>query len=242
MSWEQALKELEKRIGVTFQDRDLLRQAVTHPSVGQEKDYGGGNYQRLEFLGDAVLQLILTAELYRRHPEVKEGVLTKARARMVNRASLSRRAAGLALGEALILGKGEEEHGGRSRSSTLADAFEAVVGAIYLDRGMEEARRFVLRQFEQDLQTPAEERPADNPKGALQELLQAISPEGPEYRLESVSGPDHARFFECSVRHKGRELGRGFGRSKKAAEMEAALKAIQLLESEKKAFPNRGED
>ena len=225
------LRSLQDRLGYTFRDEGLLRLALTHPSVAHEQ---GGNIQhnqRLEFLGDAVLQLVLTTELYQKFPEVDEGPLTKARAQMVNRRTLASQGRRLGLGEHLILSRGEESSGGRERPSALADAFEALLGAIFLDAGFATARDFVLRQFREEFGELEVIPNLENPKGELQELLQASSPEAPQYQLQSVTGPDHDRLFQSSVFHQGDELGRGTGKSKKEAESRAAMAALQALRS-----------
>ena len=188
--------------------------------------------QRLEFLGDAVLQLVLTQKLYDQFPASEEGPLTKARARLVNRRSLAERARAIGLGVHLVLGRGEESHGGRERPSALADAFEALLGAIFLDGGFDAAREFILREFGGAFDAVSTLPTIDNPKGELQELLQARSPESPEYRVVSATGPDHDRMFECTVHHGGVELARGSGKSKKAAESDAALAALRKLRAE----------
>jgi len=223
------LDTLQTRVGYAFRDGGLLRQALTHPSVAHEQGAGVPHNQRLEFLGDAVLQLILTRELYTRFPDSSEGPLTKARAQMVNQRSLAEQGRRLELGAHLILGRGEETTGGRERQSTLADAYEALLGAIFLDGGFMVAQEVILRQF-RDSFGELEDLPAlDNPKGELQELLQSQSPDSATYNLESVSGPDHDRVFECSVQYRGEELGRGKGKTKKAAESEAAIAALKKL-------------
>lgn len=226
---QKAYKELEKRLGIAFGDCSLLRLALTHPSVAHEQGVPAQTNQRLEFLGDAVLQLVLTEELYRKYPNFGEGPLTKARARLVNRRSLADHARALQLGEFLIVSRGEEMHGGRDRPSALADTFEAVLGAIFLDGGFHIAREFVLRQFEHALGGISVLPVMDNPKGELQEFLQAVSPEAPSYHVVSSSGPDHDRIFECRVEHEGMELARGRGKSKKEAESEAAIAALARL-------------
>jgi ribonuclease-3 len=150
---------------------------------------------------------------------------------MVNRSTLAQHGAHLNLGEHLVLSRGEETSGGRARASTVADAFEALVGAVFMDAGYEKARDVVLRVY-QELLGELEVLPnLSNPKGELQELLQATSPEPPRYEVKSSTGPDHNRNFECAVHHHGEELGRGFGRSKKLAESSAALAALQRLRS-----------
>jgi ribonuclease-3 len=216
-------------LGHGFGDEALLRQALTHPSLAREQGPNSKNNQRLEFLGDAVLQLAITAELYARFPLADEGSLTKARAHLVNRTALARHGDALELGKALQLSRGEEATGGRLRASTLADAFEAVIGALYLDGGLEAARRFILDQFQTAIGELGTIPNLDNPKGDLQEILQATSSQPPQYRLESTSGPDHDRRFVVAVYHQGAVLGRGEGRSKKLAESEAARAALAQI-------------
>jgi ribonuclease-3 len=223
------LGELQRTIGHEFANPALLRLALTHPSISHETGGGVESNQRLEFLGDAVLGLVLTRELYDRFPGEEEGPLTKARARLVNAKALAEASRKLGLGRFLRVSHGEEQSGGRSRVSALADAFEAVIGAIYLDGGLEAAARFVLGSLVESLSDWSDVASLDNPKGELQELLQARSNEAPVYELISVSGPDHDREFETLVRHAQVELGRGKGKSKKAAESEAALEALRNL-------------
>ncbi|MGA2800841.1 MAG: ribonuclease III [Verrucomicrobiota bacterium] len=228
------LTALQVRLGYQFRDESLLRLALTHPSVAHESGGLQPHNQRLEFLGDAVLQLVLTRELYEKFPTFDEGPLTKARAKLVNRRALAERARALNLGAHLILSRGEEMHGGRERPSALADAFEALMGAIFLDGGFDAAREFILREFGAAFGELGELPGIENPKGELQELLQARSPEAPEYHVASVAGPDHDRVFECTVQHEGVELARGSGKSKKAAESDAALAALKKLREETK--------
>jgi ribonuclease-3 len=223
------LADLEARLGYRFRDPRLLRVALTHPSIAHERAGRADHNQRLEFLGDAVLQLVMTRELYVRFPDYDEGRLTKARARLVNRRTLAQHARQLGLGAHLILSRGEEQSGGRDRPSALADAFEAVIGAIFLDSDLASASAFILRQFDRAIAELRTVPNLDNPKGELQELLQARSAEAPQYHIVSVSGPDHDRVFECTVHHGGVELARGRGKSKKAAESDAALAALRKL-------------
>jgi ribonuclease-3 len=229
---DEGLQTLQQRLGHKFQAPELLRLALTHPSVAHEQDSPIQTNQRLEFLGDAVLQLVLTRELYQRFPACGEGPLTKARAKLVNRRSLSERAAALGLGQHLILSHGEEKSGGRERQGALADAFEAVLGSLYLDGGLDAAETFVLSQFTLDAATVPAIPVMDNPKGELQEFIQAISSESPKYTVVSATGPDHDRVFECTVEHEQRELARGVGKSKKEAESEAARAALTRLRAE----------
>lgn len=223
---ETSIHEL---LGYAFRDPGLLRLALTHPSACSASAEHTQHNQRLEFLGDAVLQLILTQELYQRHPTLGEGGLTRARSKLANRRFLAHLARAIGLGKHLILGRGEESLGGRERPSILADAFEAVLGAVYLDGGWEAARGFVLRHIGAAIEAINSISEHDNPKGELQELLQRQSRLPPEYRIEKVTGPDHAKQFECAVYHHGSELGRGVGSSKKEAESEAARVALARL-------------
>ena len=224
--------DLQARLAYTFRDEGLLRLALTHPSVAHESGEPTAHNQRLEFLGDAVLQLILTHELYEKFPGFDEGPLTKGRAKLVNRRTLADHARALGLGTCLFLSRGEETSGGRERASTLADAFEALLGAIFLDGGFGEAREFISREFGAAFSKLNVPPSIENPKGELQELLQSRSPVAPEYHVVSVTGPDHDRVFECTVQHGGMELARGSGKSKKAAESAAALAALKQLRNE----------
>jgi len=221
--------DLQKKLGYVFCDPALLRLALTHPSVAHEKGAPVQTNQRLEFLGDAVLQLVLTRVLFEKFPSVGEGPLTKARAKLVNRRTLAEHGRRLGLGAHLIVSRGEEIHGGRERPSALADTFEALLGAIFLDGGFEVAREFILREFQSAFGELSVIPILENPKGELQELLQSASSQAPEYHVVAATGPDHDRVFECTVHHGGVELARGQGKSKKAAESEAALAALAKL-------------
>ncbi len=224
-----AYDELQARLSHQFRDGGLLQLALTHPSISHEQNHPLSHNQRLEFLGDSVLSLVLSRELYEKFPEADEGLLTKSRARLVNAGALAAHARAIELGAHLILSRGEENTGGRERASTLADAFESLLGAIFLDGGFEVAREFILREFSADFSTLNEPAGIENPKGELQELLQSKSPDAPLYQLISAEGPDHDRNFECAVSHAGAELARGHGKSKKAAESDAALAALKKL-------------
>lgn len=223
------LDELQGVLCYRFSNTELLRLALTHPSVAHEQGAGIQHNQRLEFLGDAVLQLVLTRQLYEKFPEVGEGPLTKARAQMVNRRTLAEQGRHLGLGQHLVMSRGEELNRGRERPSALADAFEALLGAIFLDGGFNAAQEFILAQFRTHFGELEVIPNLENPKGELQEMLQARSPEPVQYELASVSGPDHDRLFECAVYYRGQELGRGLGKSKKEAETKAAVKALLTL-------------
>lgn len=227
MSELAASNPLETRIGYKFRNPLLLAEALTHPSLGHETQRRHFDNQRLEFLGDAVVQLVITEELYAQFSREAEGPLTKFRARLVSRDALRGYAAALDLGRYLMMGKGEEASGGRDRISTLADAFEALVGAIYLDSDLVTARRFILDVAQENLAGLREEPMSVNPKGQLQELLQAISPRSPVYQLVAESGPEHEKTFVVRAMWEGITLGEGNGRSKKQAESAAALDAMQ---------------
>jgi ribonuclease-3 len=223
---------LQEAMGYTFKKPQLLVEALTHPSLAHENGHGSlAHNQRLEFLGDAVLQLVLTDRVYQMHPDWPEGKLTQTRAHLANRHTLYRRAQAIALGRHLRLGKGEESSGGRERLSNLADAYEAVLGAIYLDGGIRAARKFILKQFAEEFRNLKQTTPRTNPKGLLQEVLQAQSASNPIYRVVHESGPDHNKHFEVVVEWGGREIGRGTGHSKKQAETAAAEAALEAIEA-----------
>ena len=219
---------LESRIHYKFRNSLLLAEALTHPSLAYESQHRNFDNQRLEFLGDAVLQLIVTEELFRRFAGATEGHLTKLRSRVVSRRALAKFAMAIHLGDYILLGKGEESTGGRRRLSTLADAFESLIGAVFLDSGVDKARELILRLLEDELGSMEEGTEEMNPKGELQECLQAIHPQPPVYRIISESGPDHRRVFQAEVSWCGKVLASGKGKSKKEAEARAALEAMRV--------------
>ncbi|MEN9974131.1 MAG: ribonuclease [Verrucomicrobiota bacterium] len=221
------MQPLESRIHYKFRNSLLLAEALTHPSLAYESQKPHFDNQRLEFLGDAVLQLIVTEELYQRFADFTEGRLTKLRSRLVSRRALARFAMTIHLGDYVMLGKGEESTGGRRRLSTLADAFEALIGAIYLDSGLQQIREFVLRLFEEEIGSMIISPEERNPKGELQERLQSIHPQAPDYRILSETGPDHRRVFLAEVSWQNRILSTGKGKSKKDAEARAAAEALR---------------
>jgi ribonuclease-3 len=229
MSEPSKFQSLQERIQYQFRDQSLLRLALTHPSVAHEQGRAIQHNQRLEFLGDSVLGMILTRELYDKFPMASEGPLTKARAQMINCRTLAEQAHRIGLQNDLILSRGEEANDGRDRPSAAADAFEALVGAMFIDGDIEAARTFVLRSFREAFGELVSIPTLENPKGELQEMLQAKSADAPQYVVASQTGPDHDRDFECVVTHGGVELGRGRGKSKKAAESEAAVAALKRL-------------
>jgi len=240
---------LEQRIGYTFQRRDLLQRALTHSSLAYEQAAEGtpapdsSDNEQLEFLGDAVVGLIVADSLYRRYPELREGELTRLRAALVSRQHLVVVAGKLQLGDALFLGKGEERSGGRKKSALLADCVEAVIGALYLDAGLEAAREFVGRwvfePYVGELRAAIEGGGAiGDHKSALQEFLQARKAGQPQYVVKGESGPDHRKRFLVEVRvgaggsengGSPRILARGSGTTKKHAEQEAARRAYHRL-------------
>lgn len=225
---------LEQSLDYRFGKTELLEEALTHPSLGHERQRRQRDNQRLEFLGDAVLQLVTTEYLYAHFPQEQEGRLTKLRARLVSRDALQYHAQALDLGRHLLMGRGEEASGGRTRTSTLADVFEAIVGAIYLDSDFSTARDFILRVMRAALVQVIDEPIDINPKGQLQEILQAIAMRGPGYEMISAVGPEHAKTFVVEVRWEGQVLGRGSGASKQAAEVAAARDALAGEEWKKK--------
>jgi ribonuclease III len=221
------MNPLEQRTGYKFRNSLLLAEALTHPSLGHETQRHHFDNQRLEFLGDAVLQLIFTEHLFKLFPHFSEGQLTKLRSRLVSREGLKVHAINIGLGTYLMMGRGEEASGGRQRASILADAFEALVGAIYLDSNLDVVRRFVLDEAHPDIQRLTHQPLEINPKGQLQEILQAISPQSPSYEIISQTGPEHQKQFVAKVLWDGTELGSGEGSSKKQAETAAALSALK---------------
>jgi len=222
-----AMESLESRLDYKFRNSLLLAEAMTHPSLAYESQRPHFDNQRLEFLGDAVLQLILTEDLFKMFPDFPEGKLTKLRSRLVSRRALARLALAIDLGSYVLLGKGEEATGGRRRVSTLADAFEALIGAVYLDIGFDGARELVLRLFQSEIEALSGSPEERNPKGELQECLQAIQPEPPEYEILSETGPDHRKVFQAQVVWRGMVLALGRGKSKKEAEARAAGEALR---------------
>jgi ribonuclease III len=223
---------IEARIGYRFRDRGLLEHALTHKSRTAEDPSGGvADNESLEFLGDAVLGFVAADVLYREFPEYTEGPKSKAKAAMVSTTALAELSSALGLGDALLLGRGEEKTGGRRKSALLADVFEAVIAAIYLDGGIDAARGFVERQI-RPLLAEVRRSPVfgrDN-KSALQERLQAQGRSLPIYRVSSETGPDHQKVFQVDVRIDGQVAATGMGRTKKDAEQEAARLALAALE------------
>lgn len=227
------LSALEERLGYRFRDPRLLDRALTHRSKANEDREGtDGDNEALEFLGDAVLGFVMADLLYRDFPQYDEGQKSKIKASLVSTATLGELARELGLGEHLALGKGEEKTGGRHKHALLADSFEAVIAAIYLDGEMGEARTFILRQFEPLLEeVRSSESWGRDHKSALQELVQSRNLPLPEYVVTAESGPDHRKLFRVEVRVEGEVLGSAEGLTKKAAEQEAARRALARLDA-----------
>lgn len=218
---------LQQRLGLQFENEELLIEALTHPSfVGEGEANRLQSNQRLEFLGDSVLGLVVSEYIFRRHPELAEGSLTKIKAVAVSEGALVQAARELKLGDYLLLGKGEEASGGRSRPSILADAFEALIGAIFLQHGIEAARAFVLRVLSDSIAVIESHKHVPDYKSLLQELVQAEGRGTPTYHVLETSGPDHNKRFTVEVRARQAVLGHGTGANKKEAEQSAAGDAL----------------
>lgn len=223
---EERLRALEERLAYRFADLALLDRALTHASRAHEDGLGGtGDNEPLEFLGDAVLGLLVTDLLHHRDPDGAEGPKSRRRSQLVSASSLARRANGLDLPSLLLLGRGEEKTGGRGKTALWANAYEALVAALYLDGGFEAARRFVGAEFSPSL----EEDEAADAKSALQELMQGQGRPRPEYRVAAEEGPGHRRHFRVECRLDDGTLSEGEGSSKKAAQQEAARRALERL-------------
>jgi len=225
--------EIETRIGYRFKDRGLLEHALTHKSRAAEDISGGvADNESLEFLGDAVLGLVVADALFRQYPSYDEGQKSKIKASVVSTQALARQAEEIQLGEHLILGRGEEKTGGRFKQALLADAYEALIAAIYLDGGLDAAETFLRRELKNAIDAGAARNfVGQDYKSALQERVQALGRPLPEYRIAGEAGPDHRKVFSVEVVVAGEVLGAASGRAKKEAEQEAARLAIARLES-----------
>ena len=222
---------LQRRIEYRFKDRGLLEHSLTHKSRAAEDASGGvADNESLEFLGDAVLGLVVADLLFRRYPSYNEGQKSKIKASVVSTQSLARHAEQLGLGEHLLLGRGEEKTGGRFKQALLADAYEALIAAIYLDGGIEAATNFLTRELNEAVEAGATQTiVGEDYKSALQERLQALGRALPEYRLTGQAGPDHRKTFSVEVVVDGEVLGAASGKAKKEAEQEAARLALARL-------------
>jgi ribonuclease-3 len=218
---------LEEKIEYTFKDKSLLTEALTHSSYANEKHDGRACNERMEFLGDAVLSIVSAEYLYKKFPNLPEGKLSKLRSSLVCTQSLSTFAREINLGDYLLLGKGEQASGGADRPSILEDAFEALIAAIYLDGGMECAKKHILRFLSKDVDN--HHTNFKDYKSALQEVVQQNPDETLNYVLVGESGPDHDKRFKAEVHLNSNVIGAGIGRSKKQAEQEAAKEALKLM-------------
>ena len=219
-----------ERLGLPVRDLDLLEQALVHSSwLHEHPDAARGHNERLEFLGDAVVNLTVTEALYARHPDDDEGVLSARRAAIVSTVGLARLAGRIELGQAVLLGQGESQRSGRRRPSLLASSFEALVGALYLDLGFERVRAWLVELATPELDLDAPIGSLKSPKSRLQEYTQRRSGERPEYRLLDASGPDHEKSFRIEVWVGGEVLGVGAGSSRREAETAAAAEAIERI-------------
>jgi ribonuclease III len=226
-----AARELAARLGLAVTEVSLLEEALVHSSyVNEHPDEPLRSNERLEFLGDAVLSLIVSEALWARHPDDAEGVLTARRAAIVSTRGLARIAARMGLGDALLVGQGAEQTGERLRGSVLAGAFEALLAAVYLDRGLQEARAFLMRAVAPELEAGLPLSALKAPKSRLQEHSFAATGRAPAYRLLSMAGPDHARWFVVEVLVGDRALATGEGRSRREAETQAAVAALEQLD------------
>jgi len=222
--------DCQKNLGISFHQESLLEQAFVHSSYSNENpDFAWPSNERLEFLGDAILNFIVTEKLYEEFPKLPEGELTEIRASLVCRDTLAEQASSLKLGDWLLLGRGEEANGGRAKTSNLANALEALVGALYLDQGLAKSRRFILRQLKPELEKIKAGKTTSNYKALVQELIQGQKRPTPVYRLVEATGPDHSKQFTAEILVDGEALGRGTGKSKKVAENQAARAAWEKL-------------
>ena len=224
------LDALQQALGISFNDVSLLEEALTHSSyINENPGFALASNERLEFLGDAVLGLVVAEKLYQDFPNFDEGEMTKLRAALVRRETLTHIAKDIGLGDHLYLGKGEEASGGRHKPANLAAALEAVIAAIFLDQGSTAARDFILRLLDAELQKVVSQGPEVDYKSALQELTQTRQQQTPTYHVLEATGPDHSKTFTVEVRLGETVLGSGSGKSKKAAESEAARSALEQL-------------
>ncbi len=230
---QEELQELQERIGYTFRDLQLLQLSLVHSSYAFERLDDKKHNETQEFLGDAVLDLAVGYILFTRFPELREGKLTRIRSALVNESGLAQMAREIDLGKYLQLGRGENASAGREKPSILSCAYEALVGALFLDGGYDEALNFVRRFFEPLIESSRDRLTVADAKSALQEFLQEQFNEGPEYMLVSEEGPAHARQFSIAACFQGQELGIGKASSKKEAEQKAARDALDALEQKK---------
>jgi ribonuclease-3 len=222
--------ELQDELGVSFREQSLLQQAFVHSSYCNENPaFAASSNERLEFLGDAILNFVATERLYKEFPKLPEGELTELRACLVCRETLAQLASSLKLGDWLLLGRGEEANEGRVKAGNLANAMEALMGALYLDQGLTKARGFILRRLRPELRRIKAGKTMPNYKALVQELIQGRKKPTPIYRLVKATGPDHSKQFTVEIVVDGEALAKGTGRSKKFAESQAARAAWERL-------------
>lgn len=222
--------EFEDIINYKFKNKELLKQAFTHSSFAHERKMSYlNNNERLEFLGDAVLEITISLYLYQKFPNMSEGELTKFRANIVCEGSLAKGATTINIGKYILLGKGEEQTGGRNRDSILSDVFEAIIGAVYLDGGNEKAKDFIIGTLEPQIEDMHNNYQISDYKTHLQEILQKESQDIIKYNIVNEEGPDHNKVFTAHVIHGVRILGEGKGKSKKEAEQKAASVALKNI-------------
>lgn len=223
------IEGLEKQIGYTFKNKQIIKRALTHTSYANEQTIKkNGHYERLEFLGDAVLELLTSEFIYLNYPDMEEGKMTKLRAAIVCEPALAQSAKQLNLSDFILLGKGESASGGGKRDSIVSDVMEAIIGALYLDGGMNVAKEFVHKYILADIDGP---KMLFDAKSALQELVQKRKGGQIIYVLLSENGPEHKKEFECAVEINGKRLGIGIGKNKKEAEQKAAAEALLVYKN-----------
>ncbi len=223
------MNSLENRLNYCFKNKNLLKNALTHSSYANEIRNGISSNERLEFLGDSILSLIVSDHIFSRFPNMPEGELTRLRASLVCEKALCGFSREIGLGQHLLLGRGEDKGGGRERDSILADAFEAVLAAIYLDGGMDAAKKHVMNFVLREINCNNDENDFKDYKTLLQEIIQRNPEESVSYILTGESGPDHAKIFTVEVRLNSNTIGTGSGKSKKRAEQMAAKQALELM-------------
>lgn len=224
------IEQLERILGYTFKDKMLIKRALTHTSYENEQKINkNGHYERLEFLGDAVLELLTSEYIYLNNSSMEEGAMTKLRATIVCEQSLAQSAKQISLSEYILLGKGESAMGGRKRDSIISDVMEALIGALYLDGGLEVTKEFVHKYILTDIEA---KKIIYDAKSSLQELVQKRKAGQLCYVLLSESGPEHSKQFECAVEIGGKQMGTGIGKNKKEAEQKAAAEALFALKKQ----------
>src|SRR5690554_1017403 len=231
-SEDPLLGELSKVLAYDFKDKDLIKTAITHTSFANEARGRVDHNERLEFLGDSVLSLSVSEFIYKTYPKLPEGSMTKLRAGVVSEFTLAKIAKSIGLGKYLRLGKGEQINGGRHRDSILADAFEAIIAAIYLDGGLEPAKEFVIRQLADSIKNLSKSDGSWDSKTLLQELLQVSNKADIRYEIIAEDGPDHNKSFTAQISNNGKIIGTGQGKSKKEAEQMAAYNALKKINEE----------